>query len=67
LASGDFPEIRGFAWWNERWTNDGVPAHDSDLRIQDMPGVAAVFSDALSSRGVLTSPQIVGHADWANC
>jgi hypothetical protein len=67
LASGNYPAIRGFAWWNERWTNDGLAAHDSDLRIQDMPGMAAVFSSALNTGGVLTSPQLVGHADWGGC
>jgi len=67
LASGNFPAIRGFSWWNEHWTNDRVPAHDSDLRIQDMPGMAAVFSSALNARGVVTAPQLVGHADWGSC
>ena len=56
LASGDFPRIRGFSWWNERWSNDSVPAHDSDLRIQDMPGMSAVFDAALAAPGVVTSP-----------
>jgi hypothetical protein len=67
LASGNFPAIRGFAWWNERWSNDGVPAHDSDLRIQDIAGMGAVFSAALQQPGVVTSPQAAGSADWSSC
>jgi len=59
LASGDFPRIRGFSWWNERWSNDAVAAHDSDLRIQDVSGMSDVFSAALARPGVVTAPSTV--------
>jgi hypothetical protein len=33
LLGGRWPDVRGFAWWNERWNNDG--AEGSDMLVQD--------------------------------
>ena len=35
LLGGRWPDVRGFAWWNERWNNDG--AEGSDMLVQDDP------------------------------
>jgi hypothetical protein len=56
LLSDRWPRVRGFSWWNETWQNDDVAAHDSNLRIQDIPGLPQVFSSALVDPRVLTRP-----------
>ncbi len=43
LQSQRWPALIGYAWWNERWPNDDTPAHDTDLRLQADPALAAVF------------------------
>ena len=54
LLSGRWPDVRGFAWWQERWNNDG--ALGSDMLVQDDVGVAAAFRDALTGS---TAPLVV--------
>src|SRR5207237_592220 len=46
LLAGRWPQVRGFAWWQERWNNDG--AAGSDMLVQDDPAVAAAFRSALT-------------------
>ncbi|TMB12392.1 MAG: beta-mannanase [Deltaproteobacteria bacterium] len=46
LLGGRWPQVRGFAWWQERWNNDG--AAGSDMLVQDDPAVAAAFRSALT-------------------
>ena len=46
LLGGRWPDVRGFAWWNERWNNDG--AEGSDMLVQDDPAIAAAFRAALN-------------------
>ena len=46
LLGGRWPQVRGFAWWQERWNNDG--AAGSDMLVQDDPAVAAAFRTALT-------------------
>lgn len=55
LLSGRWPAVRGFSWWNEHWENDDVPSHDTDMRVQAVPGLAAVF------RARLASPRVLEH------
>ena len=43
LTSLRWPAVIGFSWWNEQWQNDNKPAHDTDMRVQDNPDLAAVF------------------------
>jgi len=38
-----WPRIFGFSWWNEAWENDDDPDHDTSMRLQDNPALAAVF------------------------
>lgn len=40
-----WPRIIGFAWWNEAWQNDDNPEHDTTMRVQDIPSLAALFKD----------------------
>jgi len=43
LTSGRWPRMMGFAWWNAAWQNDVNPQHDTTMRVQDNPSLAAVF------------------------
>ena len=47
ILSGRWPNVRGFSWWNERWDNDGTPAHNTTMRVQDNPALGHVFRDIL--------------------
>jgi hypothetical protein len=38
-----WPRVFGFSWWNEAWQNDDNPDHDTSMRLQDNPALAAVF------------------------
>ena len=49
LLSGRWPSVRGFSWWNSAWPNDDDPSHDTELRLERQPAVAAVFRKALVS------------------
>ncbi len=56
LIASRWPSVRGFSWWNEAWENDGNPAHDTDMRVQTVPGLSAVFRSRLPAAGVLDRP-----------
>jgi len=45
ITGGRWPGLAGFSWWNEQWENDDNPAHDTTMRVQDNPKLAAVFTD----------------------
>lgn len=49
LTSLRWPRIAAFSWWNERWQNDDNPAHDTNMRIQDNPALAAVFQELVGN------------------
>ena len=54
LVGVRWPEVRGFAWWQERWNNDG--ALGSDMLVQDDAEVAAAFRRALTDPDVVDAP-----------
>lgn len=56
LVGGRWPSVRGFSWWNEKWENTGSLA-PTNMRVQDVPGLAAEFSGALE-RGVVVARPI---------
>ena len=56
IISGDWPQVFGFSWWNETWQNDDDPSHDTDMRIQDIPGMPDVFRTRLSDAAVIGRP-----------
>ena len=55
LTAGRWPALRGFSWWNSAWPNDTSPSHDTEMRLEEQPTLAAVF------RRFLTSPRISSH------
>ncbi len=57
-----WPGVIGFSWWNERWENDNNPAHDTTMRMQDNPALAATFRTKLatSSTELQETPVFVG-------
>jgi len=65
LLSGDWPWVRGFSWWNETWENDNVKAHDSELRIQYINGMPALFKDRLIGEAKVIDKPVEG--DTATC
>ncbi len=57
LTSFRWPRIIGFSWWNEYWQNDDDPAHDTTMRLQDNPALAAVFRKFVGA-----NPRVLGRA-----
>jgi beta-mannanase len=55
LVGGRWPALRGFSWWNEQWENDDNPSHNTTMRVQDNPELAAVFTELLGE-----NPQVLG-------
>ena len=53
LTSFRWPRIIGFSWWNEWWQSDDNPAHDTTMRLQDNPSLAAVFRRFVGSNPVV--------------
>ena len=49
LFAGRWPAVRGFNWWNEAWENDDDPAHDTTMRVEDVPALATAFNDTLGA------------------
>ncbi len=60
LVGGRWPEISGFSWWNETWQNDDDPTHDTNMRVQDIPGAADLFRIRLASPVVVDRPILSG-------
>jgi len=63
ILSRRYPRVAGFSWWNEAWQNDNKPAHDTTMRVQDIPALADVFrttletfKDSLQERPVFGGP-----------
>lgn len=49
ILGGRWPTLAGFSWWNERWQNDNNPAHDTTMRVQDVPELAEMFRTNLAA------------------
>jgi hypothetical protein len=64
LLGGRWPAVRGFSRWNEMWLNDDVPAHDTNMRVQDIPGVAAVFQAHLAGPALVDRPILPAGPSW---
>lgn len=43
ITSMRWPRLIGFSWWNEGWPNDNDPTHNTSMRVQDNPPLAALF------------------------
>jgi hypothetical protein len=48
LLSGRWPSVHGFAWWNDSWANDDDPEHDTEMRVEIVPGLGATFETHLT-------------------
>jgi hypothetical protein len=55
-----WPRMIGFSWWNERWENDDDPKHNTTMRVQDLPSLAAAFKTRLTAHQerILTRPLV---------
>ncbi len=66
LTSRQWPMLRGFSWWNEKWQEDGV----ANMRIQDSSELTSVFRNFLTSepyRGlIIDRPIFSGDVTAAN-
>jgi len=62
ILGGRWPRLIGFSWWNEHWQNDDNPAHDSNMRVQDIPALAALIRTRLATDAVTT----VARPDFAD-
>jgi beta-mannanase len=56
IVSGRWPALRGFSWWNESWENDDLAAHNTVMKVERLPGVAAAFRKYVSDPRVLDAP-----------
>ncbi len=56
LKAGLWPAVVGFSWWNEGWQNDSNPAHDTDMRVQTVNGLADAVAAEIASPNVLGAP-----------
>jgi len=55
LSPSHYPNLIGFSWWNEWWQNDGNWVNDTTMRVQDNPGLAAVFQELVGE-----NPNVLG-------
>jgi hypothetical protein len=55
ILAGRWPRLIGFSWWDESWQNDAYPAHDTVMRVQDVPALAAVFQELVGD-----NPNVLG-------
>lgn len=49
-ASGRYPDLIGYNWWNESWGNGeklGVEQPRTEMRLQKIPALASVFVNTL--------------------
>ncbi len=53
ITSFRYPRLIGFSWWNEWWQNDDNPAHDTSMRVQDNPDLAAVFQELVGKNPIV--------------
>jgi hypothetical protein len=51
LLGERWPRLIGFGWWNERWQNDDDPAHDTDMKVENIPRLAEAFRARLARAG----------------
>ncbi len=49
ILGGRWPGVIGFSWWNERWSSDDNPAHDTDMKVENTAALAAVFKAKLGA------------------
>jgi hypothetical protein len=55
LTAFRWPRVIAFSWWNENWENDEDPSHDTHMRVQDNPALAAAFQTLVGN-----NPNVLG-------
>ena len=60
LLAERWPSVRGFAWWNERFQTDHSPNAATEMRLEHMPELAAVFRSHLVGAPTLGDHAPVG-------
>ena len=55
IVSFRWPRLTAFSWWNEWWQNDGNPAHDTTMRLQDNAALSAVFQELAGNNPIVLS------------
>jgi hypothetical protein len=60
LTSLRWERLIGFSWWNEFWQNDDDPAHDTTMRLQDNPQLAAVFRRLVGENAAVLGRAVLG-------
>ena len=53
ITSLRYSNVIGFSWWNERWQNDGDPAHDTTMRVQDNSELASLFQELVAKNPIV--------------
>lgn len=56
LKAGRWPRVIGASWWNERWKNDEIPAHDTTMRLQDNAPLQTAFAGQVAASSVIGQP-----------
>jgi hypothetical protein len=59
LIARRWPRVIGFSWWNEGWENDDNPLHNSNMRVQDNPALAAVFQTQIMNNNIVVGRPVV--------
>ncbi len=49
LVSNRWPDVIGFSYWNENWENDDDRENNTVLRVQDSPGLPAIFQELVGN------------------
>jgi Glycosyl hydrolase family 26 len=63
LTGGRWPRVIGFAWWNSAFHNDPAdPSRESEMRIQNSPGLPALFHSFVGDNGKVLSTALLAPA-----
>lgn len=49
LINGTWPRVAGVIWWNSAWPNNGYPAHNTTMRIEESEEMGRVFRSVVGS------------------
>lgn len=58
ILDGKWPELRGFGWWNEGWSN-GSQFGPTEMRVQKVPALGEAFRELLGTGDHLVESPIV--------
>jgi glycosyl hydrolase family 26 len=61
LLGGRWPDLRGFSWWQQKFTDDPALGGETDYLVQSNPAVLSAFRGGLTADGptkVLDRPRI---------